>query len=69
MVVVGPEEPLVKGIHDFFLADKDLQKVGVIGPEKAAATLEGSKAFAKEFMMRHAYPNGSLCGIYRFNFC
>lgn len=59
MVVVGPEEPLVKGVHDFFLADKDLQKVGVIGPEKAAATLEGSKAFAKEFMIRHAIPTAA----------
>ena len=59
MVVVGPEEPLVKGIHDFFLADKDLQNVGVIGPEKAAATLEGSKAFAKEFMIRHSIPTAT----------
>jgi len=59
MVVVGPEEPLVKGIHDFFLADKDLQNVGVIGPEKAAATLEGSKAFAKEFMIRHSIPTAA----------
>lgn len=59
MVVVGPEEPLVKGIHDFFLSDKDLQNVGVIGPEKAAATLEGSKAFAKEFMIRHSIPTAA----------
>ena len=59
MVVVGPEEPLVKGIHDFFLAEKDLQNVGVIGPEKAAATLEGSKSFAKEFMIRHSIPTAA----------
>src|SRR6056300_187681 len=59
LVVVGPEEPLVRGIHDYFLADKALQDVGVIGPEKAAATLEGSKAFAKEFMMRHHIPTAA----------
>ena len=59
LVVVGPEEPLVKGIHDYFLNDKLLEKVGVIGPEKAAATLEGSKAFAKEFMIRHQIPTAA----------
>ncbi|NNL33635.1 MAG: phosphoribosylamine--glycine ligase, partial [Flavobacteriaceae bacterium] len=53
MVVVGPEDPLVKGIHDFFLSDNDLKNIPVIGPEKKAATLEGSKEFAKQFMMRH----------------
>jgi phosphoribosylamine--glycine ligase len=56
MVVVGPEEPLVNGIHDFFLADKDLKNVPVIGPQKEAAQLEGSKDFAKQFMFRHAIP-------------
>ena len=56
MVVVGPEDPLVQGIHDFFLADKELVKVPVIGPNKEAAQLEGSKDFAKEFMMRHHIP-------------
>ena len=56
LVIVGPEEPLVMGIHDYFLNDKDLSHVGVIGPQKAAATLEGSKAFAKEFMFRHQIP-------------
>ncbi len=56
MVVVGPEDPLVKGIHDFFLADSQLQNVAVIGPQKAAAQLEGSKDFAKAFMLRHAIP-------------
>jgi phosphoribosylamine--glycine ligase len=56
MVVVGPEEPLVNGIHDFFLADKDLKNIPVIGPQKEAAQLEGSKDFAKQFMFRHAIP-------------
>lgn len=56
MVVVGPEDPLVAGIYDFFQEDKELQKVPVIGPSKAAAQLEGSKDFAKEFMMRHNIP-------------
>lgn len=56
MVVVGPEEPLVNGIHDFFLADAELKKVPVIGPGKEAAQLEGSKDFAKKFMLRHNIP-------------
>lgn len=56
MVVVGPEDPLVAGIYDFFQEDKELQSVPVIGPSKAAAQLEGSKDFAKEFMMRHSIP-------------
>ena len=53
MVVVGPEDPLVKGIYDYFAADEKLKNVAVIGPTKAAAELEGSKNFAKEFMQRH----------------
>jgi phosphoribosylamine--glycine ligase len=56
MVVVGPEEPLVNGIHDFFLEDQELKGVPVIGPAKLAAQLEGSKDFAKQFMLRHAIP-------------
>lgn len=56
LVVVGPEDPLVNGIHDFFLVDADLKNIAIIGPEKLAATLEGSKEFAKEFMMRHQIP-------------
>ena len=56
MVVVGPEDPLVLGIHDFFLADDALKSVPVIGPSKEAAQLEGSKDFAKAFMMRHNIP-------------
>jgi len=59
MVVVGPEDPLVQGIHDFFLNDDALKYVAVIGPEKAAAELEGSKEFAKEFMIRHDIPTAA----------
>jgi phosphoribosylamine--glycine ligase len=59
MVVVGPEDPLVQGIHDFFLADDKLKHVAVIGPQKAAAELEGSKEFAKEFMSRHNIPTAA----------
>ncbi|MGC6433111.1 MAG: phosphoribosylamine--glycine ligase [Crocinitomicaceae bacterium] len=56
MVVVGPEDPLVNGISDFFKADEQLNKVPVIGPSKEGAQLEGSKDFAKQFMMRHNIP-------------
>ena len=56
MVVVGPEDPLVKGIYDFFKNDNDLEHVSVIGPSKEGAQLEGSKKFAKEFMQRHNIP-------------
>lgn len=59
MVIVGPEDPLVNGIHDFFLNDADLKAIPVIGPQKAAANLEGSKDFAKEFMMRHNIPTAA----------
>lgn len=56
MVVVGPEEPLVKGLHDAILADEKTAKIPVIGPQKLGAELEGSKEFAKAFMMRHNIP-------------
>ena len=56
MVVVGPEAPLVDGIHDFFLADKALKSVAVIGPKKDGALLEGSKDFSKKFMEKHNIP-------------
>lgn len=56
MVIVGPEDPLVNGIHDYFINDKELQQIPVIGPQKHAAQLEGSKEFAKEFMYRHNIP-------------
>ena len=59
MLVVGPEDPLVNGIHDFFLNDTALKHIPVIGPQKMAATLEGSKEFAKEFMMRHSIPTAA----------
>ena len=59
MVVVGPEDPLVNGIHDFFLEDDQLKNIPVIGPQKAAAELEGSKAFAKAFMERHNIPTAA----------
>lgn len=56
MVVVGPEDPLVNGIYDFFKEDEHLQHVAVIGPSAKAAALEGSKDFAKAFMQRHNIP-------------
>jgi phosphoribosylamine--glycine ligase len=56
MVLVGPEEPLVKGIHDFFLADEQLKNIPVVGPQQQAAQLEGSKDFSKQFMERHSIP-------------
>ncbi len=56
MVVVGPEDPLVKGVHDYFLADEVLKKIPVIGPQKDGAQLEGSKDFSKQFMFRHNIP-------------
>lgn len=59
MLVVGPEEPLVKGIQDFFKADRALQHIMVIGPSQQAAQLEGSKAFAKSFMDRHNIPTAA----------
>jgi phosphoribosylamine--glycine ligase len=56
MVVVGPEDPLVHGIYDFFKQDPMLTQVSVIGPSLAGARIEGSKAFAKDFMRRHRIP-------------
>ena len=63
MVIVGPEDPLVKGIHDFFLADAQLQGITVVGPQQAAATLEGSKEFAKEFMKAHNIPTAQYASF------
>ena len=60
LVVVGPEDPLVKGIYDFFKADDLLAAIPVIGPSKVGAQLEGSKEFAKEFLVRHQIPPGML---------
>lgn len=59
MVVVGPEDPLVKGIYDYFAADEALRSVAVIGPSRAGAQLEGSKDFAKGFMQRHGIPTAA----------
>ncbi|MBO5800301.1 MAG: phosphoribosylamine--glycine ligase [Paludibacteraceae bacterium] len=56
MVVVGPEDPLVKGVYDYFQNDAQLKSIPVIGPSKEGAQLEGSKDFAKAFMMRHNIP-------------
>ena len=63
MVIVGPEDPLVNGIHDFFLADAQLQRITVVGPQQAAATLEGSKEFAKEFMKAHNIPTAQYASF------
>ena len=59
MVVVGPEDPLVHGISDFFRGDPDLKNIPVIGPSRAGAVLEGSKDFAKGFMRRHGIPTAA----------
>ncbi len=59
MVVVGPEDPLVKGVYDYFAGDERLKHIAVIGPTRAAAELEGSKSFAKDFMQRHAIPTAA----------
>ena len=59
LVVVGPEDPLVKGVYDFFKQDAQLKDIPVIGPSKAGAVLEGSKDFAKGFMQRHGSPTAA----------
>jgi phosphoribosylamine---glycine ligase len=59
MVVVGPEDPLVKGIYDFFKKDSLLNQIPVIGPSKIGAQLEGSKEFAKEFLVKHNIPTAA----------
>ena len=59
MVVVGPEDPLVKGVYDFFKNDGQLKDIPVIGPSKQGAVLEGSKDFAKAFMQRHGIPTAA----------
>lgn len=67
LVVVGPEDPLVKGIYDFFKQDKVLNKIPVIGPSKEGAQLEGSKDFAKAFMMRHDIPTARYMSVTKRN--
>jgi phosphoribosylamine---glycine ligase len=59
MVIVGPEEPLVKGIHDYFLAHDELKNIPIIGPQQEGAQLEGSKNFSKAFMRRHNIPTAA----------
>lgn len=68
IIVVGPEEPLVKGIHDFFATRDDLKHIGIIGPRKAAAQLEGSKDFSKQFMIRHNIPTASFSSFNKETF-
>lgn len=63
MVVVGPEDPLVNGIVDFFAQDEVLRTVPVIGPNKSAARLEGSKDFSKQFMLRHGIPTAAYKAV------
>ena len=63
MVVVGPEDPLVNGIADFFARDEALKNIAVIGPNKTGAQLEGSKNFSKQFMMRHNIPTARYLSV------
>ena len=63
MVVVGPEDPLVKGVVDFFAADAELKNVPVVGPDKIGAQLEGSKDFSKRFMFRHNIPTAGYLSV------
>lgn len=58
-IVVGPEEPLVKGIHDYFLAREDIKHIAIVGPQQLGAQLEGSKDFSKAFMQRHNIPTAA----------
>jgi phosphoribosylamine---glycine ligase len=67
IVIVGPEAPLVAGIHDYFLADAFLKNIPVIGPSKSAARLEGSKDFAKDFLTRHGIPTAAYKTFDRSN--
>ena len=68
VLVVGPEEPLVKGIYDFMEAAKDVWKGFVVGPSAAAAQLEGSKAFSKKFMQRNNIPTAAYAEFTQTNF-
>ena len=68
MLVVGPEDPLVNGIYDFFQAEPSLQHITVVAPSKAAAQLEGSKAFSKKFMERQGIPTAAYAEFTAANF-
>ncbi|MCD8185676.1 MAG: phosphoribosylamine--glycine ligase, partial [Rikenellaceae bacterium] len=63
LVVVGPEEPLVKGISDYFAGDPEIHLIPVIGPSKEGARLEGSKDYAKAFMARHGVPTAGYMTV------
>ncbi len=67
MVVVGPEVPLVKGIHDYFSDRRELSHIAIIGPQKKGAMLEGSKKFANEFMSRHNIPTAKFISVTKNN--
>jgi phosphoribosylamine--glycine ligase len=67
MIIVGPEDPLVNGIYDYFLEREDTKHIPVIGPSKAAAVLEGSKDFAKEFMAKHNIPTAGYLTVTKDN--
>ena len=67
MIIVGPEDPLVNGIHDFFANDEETKSIAIIGPKQNAASLEGSKDFAKKFLVRHNIPTASYATFTREN--
>lgn len=67
LVVVGPEDPLVKGIHDYFLEKPELKNIPVIGPVKAGAMLEGSKQFANDFMKKYKIPTAGYLAVSKEN--
>jgi phosphoribosylamine--glycine ligase len=67
LVVVGPEVPLVDGVHDFFAGDPELKNIKLVGPKKVGAQLEGSKDFAKDFMMRHNIPTARYFSVTKNN--
>jgi phosphoribosylamine--glycine ligase len=68
MIVVGPEDPLVNGIYDYFAADEQTKHINLIGPSKEAAQLEGSKAFSKHFMQRHEIPTATYAEFTQSNY-
>jgi phosphoribosylamine--glycine ligase len=63
LMLIGPEVPLVEGLHDFFASDTELNSIKVVGPKKEGAQLEGSKDFAKDFMMRHNIPTAKYLTV------
>ena len=67
MIIVGPEDPLVNGIHDFFSKDEQTKSIAIIGPKQNAASLEGSKDFAKKFLVRHNIPTAAYATFTREN--